>query len=69
MCRFYAVVSVLSLMDLTRSVNVAAAHAFNLYIGVIVTTVVYILAGYTGDLLIGLFAKERHTYVKGGRAA
>lgn len=64
-----SVVSILSLMDLTRSVNVVAAYTFDPYIGVIVTTVVYILVGYIGDLLIGLFAKERHTYVKGGRKA
>lgn len=64
-----SVVSILSLMDLTRSVNVVAAYTFDPYIGVIVTTVVYILVGYIGDLLIGLFARERHTYVKGVKAA
>ncbi len=64
-----SVVSILSLMDLTRSVNVVAAYTFDPYIGVIVTTIVYILVGYIGDLLIGLLAKERHTYVKGGKAA
>lgn len=64
-----SVVSILSLMDLTRSVNVVAAYTFDPYIGVIVTTIVYILVGYIGDLLIGLFAKERHTYVKGVKAA
>lgn len=64
-----SVVSVLSLMDLTRSINVVAAYTFDPYIGVVVTTVVYILVGYIGDLLIGLFAKERHTYVKGVKVA
>lgn len=64
-----SVVSILSLMDLTRSINVVAAYTFDPYIGVIVTTIVYILVGYIGDLLIGLFAKERHTYVKGVKAA
>lgn len=64
-----SVVSILSLMDLTRSVNVVAAYTFDPYIGVIVTTIVYILVGYIGDLLIGAFAKERHTYIKGGKAA
>lgn len=64
-----SVVSILSLMDLTRSVNVVAAYTFDPYIGVIITTVVYILVGYIGDLLIGLFAKERHTYVKGAKEA
>ena len=64
-----SVVSVLSLMDLTRSINVVAAYTFDPYIGVVFTTVVYILVGYIGDLLIGLFAKERHTYVKGVKVA
>lgn len=64
-----SVVSILSLMDLTRSINVVAAYTFDPYIGVIVTTIVYILVGYIGDLLIGLLAKERHTYVKGVKAA
>ena len=64
-----SVVSILSLMDLTRSVNVVAAYTFDPYIGVIVTTIVYIIVGYIGDLLIGAFAKERHTYINGGKAA
>ena len=55
-----SVVGYLAVMDLTRASEVVTARTYDALFGLVIVSVLYLLIGYLGNLLLNLLGKKKH---------
>lgn len=55
-----SVVGYLAVMDLTRASNIVTARTLNALFGLITISIMYMVIGYVGQKIIGLFDRNKH---------
>ena len=55
-----SVVGYLAIMDLTRASEVVTSRTYDALFGLIFVSILYLLIGYLGNLLLSLFGREKH---------
>ena len=50
----------LAIMDLTRASEVVTSRTYDALFGLIIVSVLYLLVGYLGNLLLNLLGREKH---------
>ena len=55
-----SIVGYLAIMDLTRASDVVTSRTYDAIFGLVVVSVLYLLIGYLGNLLLGLLGRRKH---------
>ena len=53
-------VGYLAIMDLTRASEVVTSRTYDALFGLIFVSILYLLIGYLGNLLLSLLGREKH---------
>lgn len=55
-----SIVGYLAIMDLTRASEVVTSRTYDALFGLIIVSILYLLIGYLGNLLLNLLGREKH---------
>lgn len=55
-----SVVGYLAIVDLTRASDIVTSRTYDAFLGLIVISILYLIIGYLGNLLLGLLAHKKH---------
>ena len=55
-----SIVGYLAIVDLTRASDIVTARTYDAFFGLIIISILYLLVGYLGNLLLGLLGHRKH---------